>query len=79
MKINIKYLSLYRSIILIFMQIAINRMFTVEYLNLHANISGIAFHGCANADAVVGYRRQLKFEAIDEVTVWGLGYRLAAP
>ncbi len=33
----------------IFVQVAIDRMFTVEYLDLHADISGVAFMGVPDA------------------------------
>ena len=49
--------------------ILINRMFTIQNLDFHTNISGIPFHRGTDTDTVISTRRQLEFETVHEVAI----------
>ena len=49
--------------------VLVDRVLAIQYLYLHADIGGVALQRGTDADTVVGARRQLELEAIDEVRV----------
>ena len=61
--------AVHRTVILVFLELAVNRGFVVEHLNLHADISGIAFERGPDSDPVVRAFGQHEVEAEDEVFV----------
>ena len=52
---------------LIFGNILIDRMFTIQNLDFHTYISGITFHRSTDTDSVIGSRCQLELETINKV------------
>ncbi|MPM53456.1 hypothetical protein SDC9_100224 [bioreactor metagenome] len=65
--------AIYRTMILIFFQFAVDRCVVVEDLKFHAHVSCIAFHRCTYTQSVVSAGSKLEFKSEYKIAIFFFG------